>query len=159
MDENLRFTNDLIKGKIAEIIFDQLFRSSGRFDVIPFGYETTLPQLAQYQENLKVKEVLDNIKHSPDFVLISRDKTQAFLVEVKFSYKHTKETVLKFAKEVLENHYDPSFVFVADIDGFYFDSSHNIENNNGDIKKLEGDWGINKETLHNYIKLLNKYIH
>lgn len=158
--DDLDFADKLIKGKITEIIFDQMFRTSGRFDIIPFGYEYTVPQLAQYQENLRIKEVLDNIKHSPDFVLISHDKKDAFLVEVKYSRGHTEENVLKFAKEILDNHYDPSFVFVADLDGFYFDSSHVIENNLGKIKKLNpGDWGITGENIEKYLKLLNKYNH
>lgn len=153
------FADKLIKGKITEIIFDQMFRTSGEFDIIPFGYETTLPQLAQYQENLIVKDVLNNIKHSPDFVLISQDKTKAFLVEVKYCHGHSEENVLQFAKDVLENHYDPSWVFVADSDGFYFEPSHAIENNGGKIKKLEaGSWGISAETLGKYLALLNKYI-
>ena len=155
------FADKLIKGRITEIIFDQMFRTSGRFDIIPFGYETTLPQLAQYQNNLKIKEVLDNIKHSPDFVLISHDRTAAFLVEVKYCYGHSEEKVVQFAKDVLENHYDPSWVFVADSSGFYFESSHEIENNLGKIKKLEeiNKWGISGETLEKYLNLLNKYVH
>jgi hypothetical protein len=159
MDQNLQFAENLIKGRITELIFDQLFRTSGKFDIIPFGYENTLPELAQYQGNLKVKAVLDNIKHSPDFVLISQDKKAAFLVEVKYSYGHTKERVLDFALDVLKNHYDPSWVFVADHDGFYFDPANRIKNNNGEIEKLKpGDWGIDFETVQKYLQLLNKYI-
>jgi hypothetical protein len=159
MDQNLRFVENLIKGKIAEIIFDQMFRTTRQFDIIPFGYENTLPELAQYNEDLEVQKVLENIKHSPDFVLISRNKRQAFLVEVKYCYRHNKEAVLGFAEEVLSHHYDPSWVFVADYDGFYFDPANTIKRNNGDITKLEaGNWGITGDILINYLTLLNSYI-
>ena len=33
----------MIKGKIAEIIFEQIFRESGRYTMLHSGYEYTLP--------------------------------------------------------------------------------------------------------------------
>jgi len=150
---------NLIKGKITELIFDLLFRTSGRFDIIPFGYENTLPELAQHQDNLELKEVLDNIKHSPDFILISQDKKRVFLVEVKHRKYHEKEKILKIAETILNNHYDHSWVFVADHDGFYFDPANTIKNNNGEINLLRPeDWGISPEAVQEYLQLLNKYI-
>jgi len=47
--ENIKFAKNLIKGKIAEIIFEQMIRDEERYTVIPFGYEHTVPTLAQYQ--------------------------------------------------------------------------------------------------------------
>jgi hypothetical protein len=37
------FIKDLVKGKIAEIIFEQMFRESGRYTILHSGYEYTLP--------------------------------------------------------------------------------------------------------------------
>jgi len=46
MDKNIDFSRDLIKGRIAEVIFEQMFREQGQYTVIPFGYEQTVPTLA-----------------------------------------------------------------------------------------------------------------
>jgi hypothetical protein len=48
------------------LIFEEMFRKSEEFTVIPFGYEHTTPMLAQYQHILEVKQVLENIRHAPD---------------------------------------------------------------------------------------------
>jgi len=59
MDERHRiFIKDLVKGKIAEIIFEQMFRESGRYTILHSGYEYTLPELAQYQHLAEVKAVM-----------------------------------------------------------------------------------------------------
>lgn len=36
---NAEFVKDLIKGKVAEIIFEQMFRESGKFTILHSGYE------------------------------------------------------------------------------------------------------------------------
>ena len=38
--EDETFIKDLIKGKIAEIIFEQMFRESGRYTILHSGYES-----------------------------------------------------------------------------------------------------------------------
>ena len=40
--KNIYFTHELIKGKIAEIIFAQMIRSTNEYTVLEFGYEKTL---------------------------------------------------------------------------------------------------------------------
>lgn len=72
------FTKNFVKGKIAEIVFDQMFREEGKFTVIPFGYERTLPELAQHAKEAEYRQVIDNIRSAPDFALVSRDKKQVF---------------------------------------------------------------------------------
>ncbi|MFO0704208.1 MAG: hypothetical protein U0525_05865 [Patescibacteria group bacterium] len=84
MSTPIDFTRNLIKGKIAETIFEQMIREVGKYTVIPFGYEHTVPTLAQYQHIARVKDVMENIKDAPDFALVSEDKQNIYLVEVKF---------------------------------------------------------------------------
>lgn len=45
MQNPTEFAEGLIKGKIAEIIFTQMFRAEGKYSVIPFGYENLIPSL------------------------------------------------------------------------------------------------------------------
>ena len=51
MQTSKQFSHELIKGKIAELIFEMMFREAGRF-TSSFGYEYTLPEIAQYQHLL-----------------------------------------------------------------------------------------------------------
>src|SRR5262245_9272399 len=87
MPPNAQFPHDLIKGKIAELIFELMFRDVGRFKVLRFGYDYALPELAQYHHLVEVKQVLENISNAPDFVLIEKNddrKLNVFTVEVKY---------------------------------------------------------------------------
>lgn len=45
MSDNLSFTRNLVKGRIAETIFAQMFRDSGSYTVLEFGYEKVVPQV------------------------------------------------------------------------------------------------------------------
>ena len=64
---SIKFSRELIKGRIAETVFEQMIRDEGRYDVIPFGYEHTMPTLAQYQDLVEIKQVIKNISDAPDF--------------------------------------------------------------------------------------------
>lgn len=76
---NTEFLRELIKGKIAEIIFEQMFREAGEFTILWFGYEYTSPELAQYQHLLtEHKEVLADIRHTPDFILVEPSEGKYF---------------------------------------------------------------------------------
>lgn len=134
------FTRRLITGKIAEVVFQQMFREQGGYTIIPFGYEYTVPMLSQCgNANRQAKKVIDNIKHAPDFALVSSDSQDVYLVEVKFrtdySEKHALEDAI-FQKE----RWDPSWLFYATLEGFYFDSCSSIVYNNGKAKKLSQKW-------------------
>jgi hypothetical protein len=78
------FSEQLIKGKIAELEFSQLFRNGHKSTVIPFGYENTFPEIAQYANLANDKQAVEIIRSAPDFALFSHDKKEVYLVEVKY---------------------------------------------------------------------------
>jgi hypothetical protein len=55
MHDEIYFPRKIIKGKIAEIVFEFMFRSAGEYTVIPFGYEYSHPEIAQTSSFLKRK--------------------------------------------------------------------------------------------------------
>ncbi len=85
-----KFSKNLIKGKIAEIIFEQMFREAGEYTIIPFGYENIMPELVNCGKSSNAKKAIKNISSSPDFALISRNKESVFLVEVNTAADLTK---------------------------------------------------------------------
>lgn len=149
------FTKNFIKGKIAEIIFDQMFRENGRFTVIPFGYERTLPEFAQYAKEAEYQRVIDNIRSAPDFALVSKDKKQVFLVEVKYRTKIDMEELKKVAQKI-EDRWQLVWMFVCTPEGFYFNRTSVIIEE-GRLIPLSSSW-ISEETQKKYLKLLNNFI-
>ncbi len=149
------FAKNFIKGKIGEIIFDQMFRDEGRFTVIPFGYDRTLPELAQYAKEAEYQQVIDNIRSAPDFALVSRDKKQVFLIEVKYRTKIDMEKIKEVAQKI-EEKWHLVWMFVCTPEGFYFNRTSTIINENKLIP-LSENW-ICKENQEKYLKLLNDFI-
>lgn len=149
------FIRRFIKGKIAEIIFEQMFRESGKYTVLHSGYEYTLPELAQYQHLVEVKAVIENIQNAPDFVLVSNDKTEVHLIEVKYRRNRDQADIKEHAESILKT-WNPSWMFIASPDGFFFEPCNTIVANNGAIGKLYDKW-VTLEVQAEYLKLLNEF--
>jgi hypothetical protein len=71
---------NLIKGRIAETIIQELFLSLG-FQVFKYGMENTIPGIMELLKGVK-DDVANDIKRMPDLV-IYRDR-KAHFIEVKF---------------------------------------------------------------------------
>jgi len=156
MDKNINYVRGLIKGKITETIFEEMFRTTGEFTILPTGYEHTVPELAQYQHHVQVQQVLENIRHAPDFILLSQDKTKVFLVEVKYRSNFTNKGMFDIAVEVSKL-WNPSYLFLASKDNFYFSPCNKIVNNNGELEVLNDSW-IKKSVQDKYLDLLNDFL-
>ncbi len=148
------FTFQLIKGKISETIFDQMFREAGEFTVIPFGYEALVPEIAQLARSLERKEVLDSIRNSPDFALVSHSQKKVFLVEVKYRSHLHEDDVLNIA-QMVHDRWKLAWLFIATPEGFYFDSCSDVLNTKT-INKLKPTW-INAELQEKYLAVMNKF--
>ena len=150
-----KFVQNLIKGKIAEIIFEQMFRESGKYTILHSGYEYTLPELAQYQHLAEIKAVVENIRNAPDFILVSQDHTEVYLVEVKYRTHRDPENLKEIVTKTLEI-WNPSWLFVASPDGFFFEPCHTVLKNNGVIGALYDKW-VSGDIQIEYLKLLNQF--
>ena len=151
---SIQFSRNLIKGKIAEVIFEQMIREEGRYEIIPFGYEHTVPALAQYRHLVQVQKVIDNISDAPDFALISNDKSQVYMVEVKYRIGHSAEDIKDVAASILERWY-PSWLFIATPQGFYCAPCSSIAET-GKISPLSTNW-VTAERQAEYLNLLNEF--
>lgn len=152
---DINYTRNLIKGKITEVIFEEMFRSTEKLTIIPIGYEHTIPELAQYNRHIHIQQVLKNLKHAPDFALISQDRSQVYLVEVKYRHELNDDEILKIAGD-LHDKWNPVFLFLATRQNFYFESCKAIVDNKGSIQLLPDGW-IKKEVQMQYLSLLQEF--
>lgn len=149
------FSKQLIKGKIAELVFDQMFRQSSGYTVIPFGYEAIIPEIIQYAEQAGRKGLIENIRNAPDFALVSHDPKQVLLVEVKYRSTIDMEKIRDTAKKICEQ-WKLAWLFLATPQGFFFDSCTDLTNQ----EKLTplSDKMVPFETQAKYLKLLGEFI-
>jgi hypothetical protein len=151
---SIEFSRNLIKGKITEVVFEQMIREEGKYTVIPFGYEHTVPTLSQYQHLAVVKQIMNNIADAPDFALISEDKTRVYLVEVKFQNKLDLNKLKEYATKLL-GRWEYPWIFVATPGGFYNGLCRDFLNE-GHLPNLTENW-VNKKCQTEYLKLLNEF--
>lgn len=158
MSTNIEFTRRLIKGRIAENIFSQMYRNSGHFTVLEFGYENIVPELVQhgYREGIE-GGIIDTLKSAPDFAVIDpqaiNEKVQ--LVEVKYRHKLDREETLRTAKH-MQKSWNPSYLFIATLDDFYFGAIDEIIAHDGQIKPLE-DPRLPKHEMEQYLQILRDF--
>lgn len=153
---NVSFSKQLIKGKVAEHVFEQMLRDSGNFTVLSFGYENVLPELAHQQDTIVKRETMETIRTAPDYVVINRTTKEVNLIEVKYRTSLNIEDVLKLAKRMLES-WRTAHLFIATPDGFYSDEVEKIVNEKGVITPLNHKQ-IPKELQESYIKLLMEFM-
>jgi hypothetical protein len=152
------FKDDLIKGKITEVIFEEMFSEVGKFLILHSGYEFKTPELAQELQSIERKDILDHLRNFPDYILLTKnsDKKGVYLVEVKYRSNIDPGEIRKIAEELTDK-YVTVYLFIATQDNFYFDYCRNIINNNGSMVLLDDNW-ILKTVRDKYLELLDKYI-
>jgi len=151
---NVNFTKQLVKGKIAETIFSQMFRESGNFTVLEFGYEKVIPEMIQQGFN-ESNPMIETLRTAPDFAVIDRDTRQVKLIEVKYQRSLNSEYILQAASRMSQS-WNPSYLFIATLDGFYMDEIANIIKNNGKIAKLNHP-RINDDLQNDYLGILRRF--
>lgn len=156
MSTHTDFSRELIKGKIAEIIFEQMFREMGEYTILRFGYEYSTPELAQYQHLLKEhKEVMADIRHTPDFILVAPTEGKIFLVETKYRARPDNNEIKQIAEDLIRRWHSP-WLFVASLEGFYFQPCHTIVENAGNISPLTEKW-VSFPIQKHYLELLKEF--
>jgi hypothetical protein len=132
---NIQFARNLVKGKVAETVFAQMLRETRTFTVIEFGYEKIIPEFVQQGYDPETNSMLDTIRTAPDFAVINRESKEVKLIEVKYRHTLYPFDILACANKMHAS-WNPSYLFVATLDGFYFDEINEIIKNNGQISKL-----------------------
>ncbi len=154
-NNQIDWSRKLIKGRIAEVIFEQMIREEERYTVIPFGYEHTMPTLAQYRQHFsEVQKIIDNIADAPDFALISKDNTKIYLVEVKYQKMLNFDELKKYAEKLLER-WEYPWLFVATPQGFFCSSCKDLCREER-MHDLSDGW-VAKDRRDAYLKLLNEF--
>lgn len=149
------FVKRIIKGRIAETIFEFMFREDGRYTVIPLGYEHTTPELAQYSNFInKNSQVLEALRLAPDFALFSREKNQVYLVEVKYREHMDTKEILAIVDKKLKT-WRISFLFSITPKGFFYSSCSDIKKYGGKVTPLD-TYYISTELQDKYLGILRQ---
>lgn len=150
INKNITFARNLVKGKIAETIFAQMLRETEKFTVLEFGYEKIIPELVGMRDDLT-----ETLRTAPDFAVIDKSSGKVHLIEVKYQKTINAAYVLKDAARMHQS-WNPSYLFIATLDGFYFGEISMIIQNQGAIPPLETTQ-VPAELQANYLKILQDF--
>ncbi len=81
-DKERNYRYNMIKGRIAETLIQELFLSLG-YNVFRYGMENTIPGIMELLKGVK-SEVATEIRRMPDFVIQNPKTNEVFFIEVKF---------------------------------------------------------------------------
>lgn len=76
------FVENMIKGRIAETLIEELFLSLN-YSVFRYGMENTVPGIMKLLRGVR-SDVATNIRRMPDFVIQNNKNGEVFFIEVKF---------------------------------------------------------------------------
>ena len=150
------FQENLIKGKIVETIFQQMFLETENYNVYPTGYETALPELAQLRHHKDIENILSQLRKSPDFVVTPKEKDEVYMVEVKYRQDYNNGELREIAQEIHDK-WEYSWLFLATRYHFHFDSCWNIMNSNGHMDLLPYTW-VPQDIQDKYKSLLHQFL-
>jgi hypothetical protein len=153
----INFSKQLVKGRIAETLFEQMLRDAGGFTILAFGYENILPELAHRQHDLQAEETMEIIRRAPDFAVIDNKTHEVHLIEVKYRNHYSDEANLKVSQRMLES-WKPSYLFMATPEGFYFDKVIDIVDRGGRMNQFKAFEHITVDLQKKYLNLLNQFI-
>lgn len=151
---DITFARNLVKGKIAETIFAQMLRSTGAFTVLEFGYEKIIPELVGRGKGGD-SVMVEALRTAPDFAVINNTTKEVHLIEVKYRASFNNKNIFDIAERMSKN-WNPSYLFLASEDGFYFGEVRDLVENGGDIKRLDHPQ-IPKATQESFLKILNDF--
>jgi|AntRauTorcE11897_2_1112592.scaffolds.fasta_scaffold03103_8 hypothetical protein len=147
------FARNLVKGKIAETIFAQMLREANAFTVLEFGYEKIIPELVQQGFDYGDKHgIIETLRTAPDFAVINNETKSVKLIEVKYMRRLSEKYALADAERMKQT-WNPSYLFIATLDGFYFDSIDDVVINEGVVSELEHP-SIPPEMQSRYLQIL-----
>lgn len=156
MDNPIEFSKKLVKGRIAETLFEQMLRDAEAFTILEFGYEKVLPELAHRLKDTNEEETMKIIRRAPDFAVIDNASHDVFLIEVKYLMHPNENLILQNALKIHE-YWKPAYLFLATPSGFYFEKASEIINTNGKMKHFN-HLKVPLELQNKYINLLNELI-
>lgn len=81
-DKERIYRYNMIKGRIAETLIQELFLSLG-YNVFRYGMENTIPGIMELLKGVK-SDVATEIRRMPDFVIQNPKTNEVFFIEVKF---------------------------------------------------------------------------
>jgi len=95
---------------------------------------------------------IETLRTAPDFAVIYHKTREVRLIEVKYLHTLSADYVLKYANKMSQS-WNPSYLFIATLKGFYFDEINTIIKNKGKISQLN-DPQITNDLQAKYLQIL-----
>lgn len=133
--DHIYYVGMLAVGRVTQTVFEQMLRNAFNYQVIPFGYEYTHPDLAHRDMRKRTSNSnTARISTQPDFKIYPTGEPEKVdLVEVKYRSKLLEDKVCMDASKV-RRYWPDAYLFIATTETFYMDSCEAILKNRGSMR-------------------------
>lgn len=147
-DKHLNFVSGLARSRVAQTIFEQMFRQTFGYHVYPSGYEVLFADSAlQSVEKSTSSAAFEQVRVMPDFRINPKNKPHELMwVEVKFRSRLNYQEVRNTA-QTLDRYYHGSHLFIATLDNFFMSPCERIITMRQILPLLESEIAQNLNTV------------
>lgn len=116
-EKELNFKYQLIKGRIAENLIQELFLSEG-YQVYKYGIENNYPFLLQQIKSTESQQAL-SLRIAPDLIIYDPENRQVYYAEVKFCFSGRFNLRSNIDRDDYQKSYPNTLFFIATLDGLF----------------------------------------
>ena len=117
-------------------------------------YEKIVPELIQ-GDYVEHSRIIGTLRTAPDFAIINNEMKAVRLVEVKYRRSLNPDEILKIALR-MQNSWNPSYLFLFTLDGFYFNNINKIVITSGRMAHLSAT-NIPEYVQASYLQILRDF--
>jgi hypothetical protein len=113
-----------------------------------------VPELIQ-GDYVEHSRIIGTLRTAPDFAIINNEMKAVRLVEVKYRRSLNPDEILKIALR-MQNSWNPSYLFLFTLDGFYFNNINKIVITSGRMAHLSAT-NIPEYVQASYLQILRDF--
>ena len=152
----MSFEENLIKGKIVETIFQQMFIETDKYELYSFEATVDLSSIQHLSHHKDIQNILDGSSPVPQCIIVPKGKDEVYIINTLYSESYHSNDLIDQARDSHDK-WEYSWLFLATRYHFHFDSCWNIMNSNGHMDLLPYTW-IPRDIQDKYKSLLHQFL-
>lgn len=153
---NNNFPENLIKGKIVETVFQQMFLGSDQYEMYSFEATVDFSSIQHLVHHTDIQNIIDGKAPVPQCIVVPKGKDEVYIVNTLYSPSYHSQDLMVLA-EKYHSQWEYSWLFFATDHHLHFDSCWNIMNSHGHMDFLPYTW-IPRDIQDKYRTLLHQFL-
>jgi len=150
------FPENLIKGKIVETVFQQMFLEADLYEMYSFEATVDFSSIQHLSHHKDIQNIIDGTSPIPQCIIVPKGKSEVYIVSTMYNPSYHSKELVETAQK-LHHNWDYAWLFLATDHHLHFDSCWNIMNSHGHMDFLPYTW-IPRDLQEKYRTLLRQFL-